>query len=313
MREPPFCVMGGKGLRGAGRLPIVGACRADGMRAKTDTVLETKNVKSAGKLLAVLECFSSVDKRLSVGEIARRTDLPRSTAHRLIMALKEIGFLEQDRSRDEYRLGIKLFELGSIVLNNMDLHREAPPFIDALTAATRESVHLCVFDGLRMVFVERSTGGRSGENNATITMEASPCHCTGVGKAALAFQPPIVIERVIALGLSAYTRNTITDPDRLRAELATIRERGYAFDRGEIEIDRNCVAAPIRDSSGKVFAAMSCTGPAGRMPPERLEELAPIVVNHADSISWRLGWRRDDAEEKPRRRARSTRTPAPAI
>ncbi|MDR6953244.1 DNA-binding IclR family transcriptional regulator [Ancylobacter sp. 3268] len=273
--------------------------------------METKNVKSAGKLLAVLECFSSVDKRLSVGEIARRTDLPRSTAHRLILALKEIGFLEQDRSRDEYRLGIKLFELGSIVLNNMDLHREARPFVDALTVATREAAHLCVFDGLRMVFVERSSGGRSGENNATITMESSPCHCTGVGKASLAFQPPAVIDRVIGLGLSAYTRNTITDPDRLRAELEQIRERGYAIDRGEIEIDRNCVAAPIRDSTGKVFAALSCTGPASRMTAERLAEIAPLVVNHADSISWRLGWRRDTGggEARPRR-ARTPRTPA---
>lgn len=276
-------------------------------------MLETKNVKSAGKLLAVLECFSSVDKRLSVGEIARRTDLPRSTAHRFIMALKEIGFLEQDRTRDEYRLGIKLFELGSIVLGNMDLHREAPPFVDALTATTRESVHLCVFDGLRMVFVERSAGGRSGENNATITMEASPSHCTGVGKAALAFQPATVIERVIGLGLNAYTRNTITDPDRLRAELEAIRARGFAFDHGEIEIGRNCVAAPIRDSSGKVFAAMSCTGPASRMTPERLEELAPVVVNHANTISWRLGWRPEESgDEKPRRRARAPRSLAPA-
>jgi DNA-binding IclR family transcriptional regulator len=275
--------------------------------------LETKNVKSAGKLLAVLECFSMVDKRLSVGEIARRTELPRSTAHRLIMALKEIGFLEQDRTRDEYRLGVKLFELGSIVLVNMDLHREAPPLVDALTAAARESVHLCVFDGLRMVFVERSPGGRSGENNATITMEASPCHCTGVGKAALAFQPAAVIERVIGLGLTAYTRNTITDPDRFRAELKEIQERGFALDRGEIEISRSCVAAPIRDSTGKVFAAMSCTGAAARMTPERLDELALLVVNHADTISWRLGWRPEEvADEKRRLKARTPRSAAPA-
>lgn len=262
-------------------------------------MLETKNVKSAGKLLAVLECFSSVDKRLSVSEIARRTDLPRSTAHRLILALKEIGFLEQDRSRDEYRLGIKLFELGSIVLGNMDLHREAPPFVEALTATSRESAHLCVFDGLRMVFVERSTGGRSGAHNATITMESSPCHCTGVGKAALAFQPPPVIERVIGLGLNAFTRNTITDPERLRAELETIRTQGFAFDRGEIEIARACVAAPIRDRSGKVFAAMSCTGPTARMTEERLAELAPVVVGYADALSRRLGW--TDGETPARR------------
>lgn len=263
--------------------------------------MKTTNVKSAGKMLSVLECFSSVDRRLSVSEIARRTDLPRSTAHRLIGALKEMGFLEQDHTRDEYRLGIKLFELGSIVLNNMDLHREARPFVDALTALTHEAVHLCVFDGLRMVFVERSSGGRTGQNNSTITMETTPCHCTGVGKAALAFQPESTIERVLNLGLPALTRNTITDPSRLRDELTAIRERGYAFDHGEIEITRNCVAAPIRNTGGRVFAAVSVSGPAVRMTDERLRELAPLVTSHANSISFRLGFEPADSRSSANR------------
>jgi DNA-binding IclR family transcriptional regulator len=257
---------------------------------KKPSVAKTATVKSAGKMLSILECFSSVDRRLSVSEIAQRSSLPRSTAHRLIGTLREMGFLEQDHTRDEYRLGIKLFELGSIVLNNMDLHREARPFVDALTSLTNEAVHLCVFDGLRMVFVERSSGGRTGNHNATITMETTPCHCTGVGKATLAFQPVQVIERVLNLGLPAFTRNTITDPARLREDLAVIRERGYALDHGEIEINRNCVAAPIRNSSGNVFAAVSVSGPSSRMTDERLAELAPVVLSHAASISLRLGF-----------------------
>lgn len=264
--------------------------------------MQTKNVKSAGKLLAVLDCFSILDRRLSVAEIARRTKLPRSTAHRLILALKEIGFLEQDRTRDEYRLGMKLFELGSIVLSNMDLQREARPFVEALASLTREYVHLCIFDGSRMVFVEKSTGGRTGQNNATITMEATPCHCTGVGKAALAFQPEPVIERVIGLGLPAFTGNTITDPVRLKDELAAIRARGYAFDHGEIELNRNCVAAPIRNTGGQVFAAISVSGPASRLKPQQLDQLAPIIVSHAESISQRLGYKTaetGDARVKP--------------
>ncbi|MGQ9371624.1 IclR family transcriptional regulator [Azospirillum sp. ST 5-10] len=258
--------------------------------------MQTKNVKSAGKLLAVLDCFSILDRRLSVTEIARRTKLPRSTAHRLILALKEIGFLEQDRSRDEYRLGMKLFELGSIVLSNMDLQREARPFVEALASLTREAVHLCIFDGSRMVFVEKTTGGRTGQNNATITMETTACHCTGVGKAALAFQPEAVIERVIGLGLPAFTGNTITDPARLKTELADTRARGYALDFGEIELNRNCVAAPIRNTGGQVFAAISVSGPATRLRAAQLEQIAPIIVSHADSISQRLGFRAGAAD-----------------
>lgn len=265
--------------------------------------VETKNMKTVGKLLAVLECFSTGDRRLSVTEIARRTGLPRSTAHRAILALKEIGFLDQDRMRDEYRLGLKLFQLGTIVLHNMDLQREAWPFVEALSSLSRETVHLCVFDGERMVFVESAKGGLTGLNNATITMEISPCYCTGVGKATLAHQPPHVIDKVIKLGLKPLSPNTITDAGVLRGELAAIRERGYALDLGEHEVGVHCVAAPIRNLSGQVFAAMSVSGPAERLPPERLHHFAPFVIGHADSVSRRLGFVLDDDRE-PGRAAR---------
>lgn len=251
--------------------------------------IETKNIKTVGKLLSVLECFSTEDRRLSVMEIAHRTGLPRSTAHRAILALKEVGFLDQDRMRDQYRLGLKLFQLGSIVLHNMDLQREAWPFVEALSSLAQETVHLCVFDGERMVFVESAKGGLTGLNNSTITMEISPCYCTGVGKATLAYQPDHVIEKVIGLGLKPMSPNTLTDPDALRADLAAIRGRGYSIDHGEHEINVHCVAAPIRNVSGQVFAAMSVSGPAERMPVERLHQLAPFVIAHADSVSRRLG------------------------
>ena len=247
-------------------------------------------VKSFQKIMTILECFSTVDRSLSVSEIAERSGLPRSTAHRLVLSLRQIGLLDQDGNRLEYRLGLKLFELGTAVLINMDIHREGRTFVELLGQATGESVHLCVFDGWRMSFVERVLGGRSGPNNSTIVMESSPCHCTGVGKAALSFQEERVIDRICGLGLPAYTRNTITDPTALRAELARIRERGFAIDNGEMEANVRCVAAPIRNSSGRVFAAISVSGPDRRITEERALELAPKVIEHADLVSVRLGW-----------------------
>ncbi|MEZ5845703.1 MAG: IclR family transcriptional regulator [Geminicoccaceae bacterium] len=251
---------------------------------------ETKNIKSLGKLVSVLDCFSTTDRSLTVSKIAERAELPRSTAHRAILALKEVGFLEQDHTRDEYRLGLRLFQLGATVLNNMDLQRVAHPFVEALSALTGEGVHLCVFDGERMVFVERSTGGPTGPQNATITMEISPCYCTGVGKAALAFQSKADIDRVIAAGLMPFTRTTITDPARLHGELDQIRARGYALDLEEHKANVHCVAAPIRNSSGRVFAAVSASGSKKRLTEEALHNFAPYVVSHADAISRRLGY-----------------------
>lgn len=258
-------------------------------------------VKSFQKILTILDCFSAVDRSLSVSEIVARSGLPRSTAHRLVLSLREIGLLDQDGARHEYRLGLKLFELGNSVLFNMDIHRESRVIVELLSQVAGETVHLCVFDGWRMVFVDRQVGGRSGPNNSTIVMEASPCHCTGVGKAALAFQSEQVIERIIRLGLPAYTRNTITDPQALRAELAAIRARGYSLDRGEVETGVRCVAAPVRNGAGRVIAAISATGPDRRMPEERLHALAPKVVEHAALLSRRLG---HAPPAQPKRRAR---------
>lgn len=262
------------------------ACTSLGRNIK----LTDYNLKSFQKILAILDCFSPIESTLSVSEIAERSRLPRSTAHRLIQSLRQIGLLDQDGMRHEYRLGMKLFELGSSVLSTIDLQKEARIYVEMLSRASGQAVHLCMFDGWRVVFINKTDGGRANALNSTIVMEASPCHCTGVGKAALAFQPQHVVDRVVKLGLTAYTRNTITDPKVFRDELATIRKRGYALDFGELDPSERCVAAPIRDSSGRVIAALSATGTDKKLSTERLHELAPTVIEHASLISSSIGW-----------------------
>jgi DNA-binding IclR family transcriptional regulator len=259
-------------------------------------------VKSLQKIMTILECFSAVDKSLSVAQIVERSGLPRSTAHRLVLSLRQIGLLDQDGARNDYRLGLRLFEFGNAVLVNMDIQKEARTFVELLSRAADETVHLCVFDGWRMVFIDRQVGGRTGRNNATIVMETSPCYCSGVGKAALAFQPESVIDRIIRLGLPAYTRTTITDPTALRQELEKTRARGYSLDFGEMETGVRCVAAPIRNNTSKVIAAISVSGPDRRLPEERLHELAPMVIEHANLLSERLGYR-PPREKRERTRA----------
>jgi DNA-binding IclR family transcriptional regulator len=264
-----------------------------------------QSVKSLFKMLEVLEAFSSTDPELSVVEIARHTGLPRTTVHRIVDSLRSVGFLEQDASRDRYRLGIKLFELGGSALTNLPLYREAPPFVDTLAKLSGEDVHLCIFDGAQMVFVNRRSQITARPHNTVITMEASPCHSTGVGKAALAFQSNAVIDRVIRAGLPRFTPNTIVEPKRLKAELAAIRARGYSVDDCEHEPELRCVGAPIRNGAGRVFAAISASGPSRRVTPERVPELARSVMTHAELLSIRLGYQPDPhgqaAAPKPER------------
>jgi DNA-binding IclR family transcriptional regulator len=248
------------------------------------------NIKSMVKIVPILECFSTVDRRLPVAEVVRRTGLPRATAHRIISTLREIGFLDQDKERDHYRLGLKLFELGSIVLASMDLHREAQPFVDALARLSGEAVNLTVFNGTHSVIIRRSEPDRDRLNQIT-TLETVPAYCSSSGKATLAFQPAAAIEKVISLGLLRFTAATITERAMLLEQLEKIRELGYAIDNEEHQSGVRCIGAPIRDTNGRVFAAISVTGAARRITPARLGELAPLVMHHANAISAQLGYR----------------------
>ncbi len=245
-------------------------------------------LKSLGKVVRILDCFSVTDRTLALAEICTRTRQPKSTTHRLLAAMRAAGLLDQER--DRYRLGLKLYELGNTVLANMELHREARRFVEALARLSGQAVHLAVFDGRQAIVVHRAEP--SPELNSALTLiEAAPVHCTSVGKAILAFQPAPVIERVIAAGLPRLTEATITEPAALRAELAAIRTRGFATDEGEHQPGLRCVGAPIRDAAGRVVASISVSGPAWRLPPGEVANLARLVRHSAGSIATALGYR----------------------
>jgi DNA-binding IclR family transcriptional regulator len=151
-----------------------------------------------------------------------------------------------------------------------------------------ESVHLCVFNGSRMLLVRRAAQASNAHNTLTL-MEESPCYSTGVGKAALAFQPETTIRKVIQAGLRPFTPQTITDAKKLRDVLAEIRDQSFALDDREHEENVRCVAAPIRNASGRVFAAISVSGPARRLNDGRIASLATLVMDQAMSISAQPG------------------------
>ncbi len=262
-----------------------------------DSSLETNvpeprddGLKSLTKVVRVLDVFSTVDRALSLAQICQRTGFPKSTTHRLLASMRDAGLLDQDRERDRYRLGMKLFELGNIVLANMELHREARPFLDALARQSGQAVHLAVFDGRRAIVIHRADASFE-KTHAAPLIEQAPVTCTSVGKAILAFQPQTVIERVIAAGLPRFTETTIVDPATLRTHLADIAARGYAVDEGEHQPGLRCVGAPIRDTTGRVVAAISVTGPAWRLPQTEIENLARLAIHHANGIALALGYR----------------------
>jgi DNA-binding IclR family transcriptional regulator len=243
------------------------------------------SLKSLLKVVAILDAFSTSQRSLSLAEISATTGFPRSTAHRLAASMRDAGLLDQDGQRDRYRLGLKLFELGNTVLANMDLHREARPFVDALSQVTGHLVHLAVFDGQQAIVIHRV----AADSGTPLTLiEAAPVHCTSVGKAILAFQPAAKIDAVVAGGLKRFTDTTIVDGRKLKSELKAIRTRGYSIDEGEHQPGIRCVGAPVHDRAGRVVAGISVSGPARRLKKDQMADLAKIVIHHAQLMAAKL-------------------------
>lgn len=250
--------------------------------------MSEENLKSLVKVGRVLDAYSTLDRSLSLAEICQRTGFPKSTTHRLLASMREVGLLDQDRERDRYRLGLRLFELGSMVLSNLELHREARPFVEALSRISGHVVHLAIFDGHQAVVIHRTDPAPEGTRLSLI--ENAPVHCTSVGKAILAFQPQPVVDRVVAAGLKRFTENTITDAAKLDLELGETRARGFALDEAEHQPGLRCVGAPIRDLTGRVFAGVSVSGPSWKIPESDIKGLSQVVMHHAAGISAKLGY-----------------------
>src|SRR5688572_4762786 len=246
-------------------------------------------LSSVANSIRLTKAFSENEYEMGISALAGRLGLAKSTVHRLATTLVEYDILEQNRESGKYRLGLALFELGTLVRRKMDIVSESRQHMHSLLETTGETVQLAVLDHLSVLYIRILESRQAVRMSSTVGSRA-PAHCTSVGKALLAFQPPEVANQVIENGLRRYTANTITTAEGLTQELAAVRARGYAIDDEESEVGLRCVAAPIRDHSGLVVAAISVSAPVQRMTKKSLQTAVPTVVSAADAISRRLGF-----------------------
>ena len=251
----------------------------------------TYTVKSLVKALRIVELLSDGEQgTYTLTELSRGLHLHVSTVHRLLVNLLRQGFVEMDPVTGGYRLGFRVLRMGLKVLDRMDFRRVADPLLQQLNRATEETVHLAIFHGERAISIEKFGTPQPVGLTAPLGGVLS-LHCTGVGKALLAYQDDATVKRVVeSSGLQRYTARTITTLPQLRKELARIREEGYSVDNEEAMDGLRCVAAPIFDHAGKVIAAFSVAGPATRVTPARVPELARLVTETSRQISFRLGF-----------------------
>ena len=244
------------------------------------------SVRNAARLLKE---FSSQEREFGVSELARRIHLSKSTVHRLLVTLMEEHLIEQDEVTGRYRLGLAVYDLGAAVATGLDLHEAVIGPMEQLRAASGETVHVAVLDGREVVYVDRL----DSPTTMKLFIEVGRrnwAHCTSTGKCLLAHLPQLELESILdGWELPRVTSRTITEPAALRRELRETRRRGYAVNRGESALEVLSVAAPIRDGSGRLRAALSVAGPIERLEP-LVERFGLAVMEMAAVASRRLGW-----------------------
>jgi len=214
--------------------------------------------------LRVLESVVQSREGQSISELALLVQLHRSSVYRYVNTLQRAGLIRKGND-DRYRAGSRLLELSGLALEQFDIRTLIHPHLIDLSENTNATAHLCQLEGLGVVYIDKVSTSRSLPLYSRIGGRA-PLHCTGVGKALLAFQNERRAKHLIGrLSLEAYTARTITDRQRLWEELANARKLGYAIDRGEHEEGIWCVAVPIWDHARQVIASVSVTDSARKL------------------------------------------------
>lgn len=250
---------------------------------------DQSNNQSVERAVSVLKVFLAGRPELRVSDVAKATGLGTSTASRLLATLETLEFVERDELSGLYRLGTAPITLGGVALNQNPVHREARQAAQDLAASTGLGVNVAVRQADAMFYL-LNFEGRLAPRSFVLTGQRKPLHATGIGKCLL-LGLSAEERRQLIPALQPFTPSTITTHEALDAELAATVGRGYGKEVEELAFGRACVAAPIRDLSRSVVAAISISGPLSAIDlAGREAELARTIIEIADSISIGLGY-----------------------
>lgn len=235
-------------------------------------------VKSLQKALEILNCITKKSS-WGVTEISEQLDLNKSNVHNILTTFKAMGYLDQDDESGRYKLGLSVYSLCYSLGQNLSIGSVAAPYLQELADMAGERVYLAIPHEQEIIYVTSAYPKTSIDLMRPIMGEHAQMHCTGLGKAMLAYLPDEKQRAYAARKLEAYTDYTITDGDALLKELREIRQRGYAIDNMEHEFGVKCVAVPVLGRNGQVVAGVSISGPSLRFYDERIQSLAKELQN----------------------------------
>lgn len=249
-----------------------------------------KTVQSFDRAVAILDTFTADRSEMGVSEISRITGLSRSTAHRLLASLQHHELVQQLPNKN-YALGPHVLRLAQVAFAKVNLQYTARPIMTWLRDLCDETVGLHVPQGdTARITLDQIESGQPLRRTYTDIGQPIPIHQGAPGKVLLAYRPPEVREGILSKKLEAATPRTITDPEKLRAELSKVLKKDYALSFEERVPEISTISVPVRNHTGTVIAALSVTGPSSRLSKKRLIEFFPLAAEAAQAISVSLGY-----------------------
>jgi DNA-binding IclR family transcriptional regulator len=248
--------------------------------------------KTFHKGLLLLEALAHSDRPRGVTELARELGWNKSNVHRSLATLVSLGYVRKNPETGGYEMSLRLWELGSRIINRLSLKPAAFPFMQRLAERTRETVHLSILDGLDVVYVDKIDSPEPVRAYSTVGGRA-PAYCVATGKAMLAFQPDAVLAGLRFSNLKAHTEWTITKKEAFLEEMERIRQTGYSVNRGEWRSAVRGLAAPIFGAGNRPVAAIGLSGPRARLNEGRTRQFVPLILAAGEAISREFGYTAD--------------------
>jgi DNA-binding IclR family transcriptional regulator len=249
-------------------------------------------IQSLARGLKILDILGQTQAGASITELAEALGVDKASASRLVATLVNYGYAEKDQQTRRFYLGPQVVPLSRSVLARLSRREAAKPFLRELMERTGECAHLAVPAQGKVLYVDQVESPATLRVNAQVgTM--NPLHCTALGKVLLAFG-----DLELPATLTSFTPHTLTDPDRLRKNLEQVCALGYAVDDEEFDLGVRCIAVPVFDFRGKPAGSIGISGPTTRVTPERLPELAAIVIEIGKALSERMSFTRAESPAK---------------
>lgn len=243
-------------------------------------------LKSLGKAIEVLECFTPQKPEQGITEISQKLGFYKSNVHNILSTLEKKGYIQRNHDTGKYRLGLKILDLGHVVSTNIGFREIILPYMQEVSRETGETSYLGIPGDGDVVYLESCSAPNLLPARNMLGLRA-PMYCTGIGKAMLAYLPEEKARQVLECEFTRFTENTIVDSIALRKEMEAIRERGYAIDNMEHEFGIKCIGMPIF-KNGCIVAGLSVSGPSLRFDSGRMVYYAEVLKKSTISIQKRL-------------------------